>query len=435
MSQPKIAVDLILKTLTESTEQVKTRAQKASEVLLGPLETDLAVTPYEVVYEEDRVKLKHYMPEKVTHKIPLLVVYALINRETVLDLQPGRSVVRTFLDKGIEVYMVDWGYPTRKDRYITIDDHVNGYMDNIVDVIRERHGLAQINLMGICMGGAFSVMYSALHPEKIKNLVTTVTPTHFDIDTGLLNIWMRQTRALEIGDVYGNMPSDVMNLGFLLLNPARLILDKYVGFLENMDKRDFVENFVRMEKWIFDSPDVPAATFRQFIEDCYQKNLLIQSRMELGGHRVDLKRITMPLLNIYGKFDHLVPPEACERLTRAVGSEDTEDICLNTGHIGIYVSGKYQAEFAPKIAAWLKAREDHGEKTVGRESTDASAAEKGKAASAGQKASITAELRRPSRQKNREKTVSGKGKTPGKEKATASDVTSAPTGRRRPKRP
>lgn len=364
MNQPKIAVDLILKKLTESTEQVKTRAQKASEVLLGPLETDLAVTPYEVVYEEDRVKLKHYMPEKVTHKIPLLVVYALINRETMLDLQPGRSVVRTFLDKGIEVYMIDWGYPTRKDRYLTIDDHVNGYMDAVVDVIRQRHGLPRINLMGICMGGAFSVMYSALHPEKIRNLVTTVTPTHFDIDTGLLHIWMRRTRALEMGDLYGNMPGDLMNLGFLLLNPARLILDKYVGFLENMDKRDFVENFVRMEKWIFDSPDVPAATFRQFIEDCYQKNLLIQSRMELGGRRVNLKRITMPLLNIYGKFDHLVPPEACERLTRAVGSEDTEDLCLNTGHIGIYVSARYQAEFAPKIAAWLKAREDGGKKAV-----------------------------------------------------------------------
>ena len=112
-----------------------------------------------------------------------------------------------------------------------------------------------------------------------------------------------------------------------------------------------------MEKWIFDSPDVPGETFRQFIEDCYQKNLLIQSKLELGGRRVDLKNITMPLLNIYGQYDHLVPPAACELLTRKVGSKDTEDMCLQTGHIGIYVSSKYQAEFAPKIANWLKERE------------------------------------------------------------------------------
>lgn len=394
MSQSKIAVDLILKKLTESTEQVKTHAQKASEVLLGPLKTDLATTPYEVVYEEDRVKLKHYLPKEVTHKLPLLVVYALINRETMLDLQPGRSVVQTFLDQGIEVYMIDWGYPTRKDRYTTIDDHVNGYMDNIVDVIRERHHLPKINLMGICMGGAFSVMYSALHPEKIQNLVTTVTPTNFDTDTGLLHIWMKNTRALEMGDVYGNMPGDVMNLGFLLLNPARLILDKYVGFFENMDNKDFVENFIRMEKWIFDSPDVPGATFRQFIEDCYKKNLLIQSKLELGGRRVDLKKITMPLLNIYGKFDHLVPPEACELLTRVVGSEDTEDLCLNTGHIGIYVSSKYQAEFAPKIARWLKEREGDRKSAAPRKPAASSPAKKRGSISVGKAASGLSSKRR-----------------------------------------
>jgi len=119
-----------------------------------------------------------------------------------------------------------------------------------------------------------------------------------------------------------------------------------------------VENFVRMEKWIFDSPDVPGETFRQFVRDCYQKNLLIQSKMEVGGKRVDLKKITMPLLNYYGKYDHLVPPEACELLTSKVGSQDVEDICLDTGHIGIYVSSKCQREFAPRIARWLRERDE-----------------------------------------------------------------------------
>ncbi len=379
MSQP-IAVDLIIKNLTEGTEKAKQRAQKASEVLLGPLETDIASTPYEVVYQEDRVKLKHYTPEKITHKIPLLVVYALINRETMLDLQPGRSTVQGFLDHGVEVYMIDWGYPTRKDRYVTIDDHVNHYMDSVIDVVRKRHGLPKINLMGICMGGAFSVMYAALHPEKIKNLVTTVTPTHFDTNKGLLHIWMKGLDMDGVADAFGNVAGDAMNLGFLLLNPARLMIDKYMGFLENVDDRTFVENFVRMEKWIFDSPDMPGETFRQFISDCYHKNLLIQSRLELDGRRVDLKNITMPLLNMYGKYDHLVPPEAAEVLPSKVGSADVEDICLPTGHIGIYVSSKIQKLFVPKISAWLKEREAFedaspvGKKPSGSEKQQASSA-------------------------------------------------------------
>ncbi len=332
MSSTKIPLDLILERIAEDAEKAQQRVSKASEVLQGQLNTDLATTPYEVVYEEDRVKVKHYRRDESAEdklKVPLLVVYALINRETMLDLQPDRSVVKTFMAGGIDLYMVDWGYPKRKDRFLTINDHVN----------------------------SFCVMYSAQHPDKIKNLVTTVTPSSFDTDKGLLHVWMKDIDVDGLIRTFGNIPGDLMNFGFLLLNPARLMIDKYVGFMENMDNKDFVENFVRMERWIFDSPDVPGETFRQFVEDCYKRNLLIQSKMYLGGKKVDLKNLTMPLLNFYGQYDHLVPPEACNQLTRAVGSRDVEDICLETGHIGIYVSSKFQKMFAPKIVRWLKDRD------------------------------------------------------------------------------
>ena len=360
MKKSGVPVEMILAKLAEETGKTRSRVQKASEVLLSPLDTGIARTPYEEVHAEDRVTLKYYSPEKRPAKrvkTPLLIVYALINRETMLDLQPERSVVRSLMGTGIDLYMIDWGYPSEKDKFQTIDDHVNGYMDTMVDVIRKRHNIERINLMGICMGGTFSLIYTALHPEKIKNLITTVTPSNFDTDQGLLHIWMKHVDPGLLMGAYGNMPGDIMNIGFLLLNPARLMLDKYIGFMENADDKNFVENFVRMEKWIFDSPDVPGETFRQFVVDCYQKNLLIQNRMEVGGQLVDLKNITVPLLNIYGKFDHLVPPGACDRLTRSVGSSDTEDVCLETGHIGIYVSSKTQKEFVPKIIRWLKKRD------------------------------------------------------------------------------
>jgi polyhydroxyalkanoate synthase len=358
MSQGKIPIDLILSKMTAEAENFHSRAQGASKVFLGDLNTSLAQTPYDVVYQEDRVQLKHYRPRnEVRCNTPLLITYALINRETMLDLEPGRSVVERLLDSGIDLYMIDWGYPTYKDRFLGFDDHINGYMDNIVDYIRTNRQIEKINLMGICMGGTFSVIYSALHPEKIKNLVTTVTPTNFDTNKGLLHVWMKRIDADRMVDAFGNLPADMMNFGFLLLNPARLMIDKYVGFVDHMDDKTFVENFMRMEKWIFDSPDLPGEVFRQFIKDCYQGNKLIKSKLEVGGKRVNLDKLTMPLLNFYGKYDHLVPPEACNQLTARVGSKDTEDICLNTGHIGIYVSSKCQEAFAPKIAEWLKERD------------------------------------------------------------------------------
>ncbi len=398
MPQPKIPVDLIIKKLTEEAELTQQRMEKAKDVLLGPLESEIASTPYDVVYEEDRVKLKHYKPVTKTQvKTPLLLVYALINRETMLDLQPGRSVVQNFLDRGVDVYMIDWGYPTRKDRYLGIDEHVNVYMDNIIDFICTQKKVPKINLMGICMGGTFSVIYSALHPKKVKNLITTVTPTNFDIDTGLLNLWMRKVPADQLVEAFGNIPGDMLNLGFLLLNPARLMIDKYVGFIDHMADKTFVQNFIRMEKWIFDSPDIPGETFREFITDCYQKNLLIQNKLVVGDKRVDLKKVSMPLLNFYGKFDHLVPPEACELLTSKVGSKDTEDICLKTGHIGIYVSSKCQQEFAPKITEWLKKRDTQPAKRKAKSTATKKPpikSKKSRASSANQRAPLNMKARR-----------------------------------------
>ncbi len=365
-----MAADLIMARVAGDSAKFHDQVRKAKEVLLGPLETDIAVTPYDVVWQEDRVKLKHYHPRtEPLLKTPLFIVYAQVNRETMLDLQPGRSVVETFLNAGLDIYMLDWGYPTRKDRFLNLDDHVNGYIADAVDFILEKHGLDQLNIMAICQGGTMTVMYAALHPEKIKNLVLTVTPTNFDHDAGLLNVWARSLDPDKLVESYGNIPGDIMNLGFLLLNPARLMIDKYVGLLENIHNRDFVENFVRMERWIFDSPDLPGEAFRDFIQWMFRENLLIKNELVLGGKKVDLKNITMPVLNIYGKYDHLVPPAACDQLTSKIGSTDKEDLCLDTGHIGLYVSSKTQREFGPKIIRWLTERDESPEHTQSRKKT------------------------------------------------------------------
>ncbi|MCW7755003.1 class III poly(R)-hydroxyalkanoic acid synthase subunit PhaC [Desulfobotulus sp. H1] len=342
-------------------------ARESIGVITGRLNTDLAATPFELVHQEGRVRLKHYMPPSGPGlSTPVFIVYALINRETMLDLQPERSVIQNFLSKGIEVYLLEWGYPEAKDQYLTIDDHVNGYMDRMINFICHRHQVSALHLMGVCMGGTFSLIYAALHPEKVKTLITTVTPSRFDHESGLLHVWMKNLDPDAMVQAWGNIPGDVMNLGFLMLNPSRLMMDKYVGFFRNMHRKTFVEDFIRMERWIFDSPDVPGATFHQFIKDCYQENKLIENRMVVGGKTVNLKAVTMPLLNIYGRYDHLVPPEAARNLGESTGSRDTRDICLDTGHIGIYVSGSCQQAFVPAIADWLKKRDRQAKTTKGQ---------------------------------------------------------------------
>jgi polyhydroxyalkanoate synthase subunit PhaC len=357
MDRPKIPVDLILAKLAAEAEAAKHRLERARDIFHGPLATDIGTTPSELVYQEDRIRLKYYRPTASRLKTPLLLVHGLFNRETLLDLQPGRSVVNNLLKAGVDIYLIEWGSPTRRDQFFTLDDHINGYMDNIIDFIRHQHEVPKVNLMGVCLGGTFAVIYAALHPAKIRNLITTATPTHFNTPKGLLHIWMQEIDIDRLVNAFGNLPGNLVNAALLLLNPPRLLLDKYLGFLENMDNKDFVENFIRMEKWIFDSPDVPGETLRQVVKDLYQQNLLVQGKLRLGEHRVDLRQVTMPLLNIYGQYDHLVPPEACAILAKKVGSQDAENLCLDTGHVGMYVSSRFHKETVPKIAAWLLARE------------------------------------------------------------------------------
>jgi polyhydroxyalkanoate synthase len=117
-----------------------------------------------------------------------------------------------------------------------------------------------------------------------------------------------------------------------------------------------IKNFLRMEKWIFDSPDQAGETFRQFIKDCYQKNLLIKNKMEIEGKKIDLKKITMPLLNVMAEFDRQVPIDASKPLADAVSSSDKRTVVFPTGHIGIFVGSKSQKEVWPTITEWLKAR-------------------------------------------------------------------------------
>lgn len=311
----------------------------------------------ELVYRDGKRKLFRYRAraQKVC-PVPTLVVYAMVNRYTMLDLQPNRSIIRNLLDQGQDLYLIDWGYANRMDRFMTMEDYIAGFMDDCVDYIREKHGLDAINLMGVCQGGTFSVIYAALYPDKVKNLIPMVTPVDFDNNRCLLNAWASNFDADLMVEAYGNLPGDLMNSSYLMLQPFTLSVQKYINAVQIMDDTEKLADFLRMEAWIFDSPDQPGETLRQFIKDLYQGNKLVKGEFKLGGRTVDLKKITMPVLNIYADFDTLVPPSSSKALLEHIGSDDAQELTYPVGHIGMFVSGKTQKTLAPKISAWVNKR-------------------------------------------------------------------------------
>lgn len=344
--------------LTEEMLDYSRKLGQGMENLVNAGTIDTGVTPREPVYREDKLVLYRYQtPAGVTPRpVPLLIVYALVNRPYMTDIQENRSTVKGLLATGQDVYLIDWGYPDQADRSLTLNDYINGYLDRCVDHVREAHGVDRINILGICQGGAFSLCYSALHPDKVKNLVTMVTPVDFQTPDNLLSAWVQSVDIDLTVDTMGNIPGELLNWTFLSLKPFSLTGQKYVNMVDVLGDPDQVKNFLRMEKWIFDSPDQAGETFRQFIKDFYQKNGFIEGGVEIGGQEVALKNVTCPILNIYALQDHLVPPDSSRALKGRTGSPDYTELAFPGGHIGIYVSGKAQKEVTPAIGNWLNER-------------------------------------------------------------------------------
>ncbi|MEW6552922.1 MAG: class III poly(R)-hydroxyalkanoic acid synthase subunit PhaC [Actinomycetota bacterium] len=338
----------------EELEDINRKLVKGAEILTTISDVEVEPTPKELVFEEDKMKLYHYLPgDALTCPTPILICYALVNRQYMMDLQSDRSLIRNLLGQGLDIYIIDWGYPDHGDRYVTMEDYIDVYLNDCVDFVRDRTGCDRINLLGVCQGGTFSIIYSALYPEKIRNLITMVAPVDFHTTDGLLNVWSQYMDIDNMVDTMGIIPGEFMNVGFLMLKPFQLMVDKYVGLMDNLDDPATVANFVRMEKWIFDSPAQAGEAYRKFLKDLYQENKLVKGELMIGDRRVDLGRITMPLLNIYATEDHLVPPASTIPLNDLVGSEDKTLYSFPGGHIGIYVSSRSQKELAPSVSEFL----------------------------------------------------------------------------------
>ncbi|MEO6302814.1 MAG: class III poly(R)-hydroxyalkanoic acid synthase subunit PhaC [Bacteroidia bacterium] len=344
----------IIKEMADMSQKVL----KSYETLKNIEEVEIATTPKTAVYNEDKLTLYRYNRDTdATFKTPILIVYALVNTYKMLDIQPDRSYIKNLLNAGFDVYLIDWGYPSKGDRYLSMDDYVNGYINNCVDFVRKKNRIEKINILSICQGGTLSVIYSSLFPNKIKNLVTHVTPIDFSTNDGLLFKWSRDMDFDKLVDAnHGLVPGDFLNQGFDMLKPMMKV-QKQQTLTNSLEDKDKLMNFLRMEKWISESPDQAGECFRQFMKELYQQNKLAKGELEVGGKKVNLKNLTSPLLNIYATEDHLVPPAATIPLNDLVGSKDKELYSFKGGHIGVFVGGKSQKELAPAVTKWLKDRD------------------------------------------------------------------------------
>ncbi|ARS88513.1 class III poly(R)-hydroxyalkanoic acid synthase subunit PhaC [Natrarchaeobaculum aegyptiacum] len=372
MRNPYATALEIQRTAWENAAGLAGKAEVAPERTETINNVEVGQTPSDVVYEENKLQLLHYEAQTdEQHDVPILIVYALINKPYILDLQPDRSVVRTLLEAGFDVYLIDWGEPSKLDRSLSLADYVNRYVDNCVDVVRDRSDQDAINVLGYCMGGTMTAMYTALFPEKVRNLGLMAAGLCFAGEGGVLELWGGEDYydPEAVTDAYDNVPAEFLDVGFALMDPVANNVSKYARLYDNVEDEDFVENFARMERWLSEGIDVAGVAYEEFIRDIYQENKLYRNELHLDGEHVDLERIDVPVLQIVAEYDHLIPPGASKPFNEVVGSDDTEILEFPTGHIGMSVSSRSHAELWPEVCDWFEAR-SNGEADPAPTATD-----------------------------------------------------------------
>lgn len=309
--------------------------------------------PRQLVYQHDKVKLYHYQSKHKKQSIPLLIVFATINRPDILDMYPEQSFIGYLLKNGIDVYLLDWGYPEFNDKDIAFEQYINKYLKNCVKVVCEQTRQEKINLLGICQGGVISLCYAAIH-DNINKLVLISTPIDFHTKDNRVSSFLKKLTNDTFPHLQTNLPGLWLTQFFMSLKPLESISLKYAKFAQEMNDQKKVERFFQVEKWLYDAPDQPAQAFSDFIRYFYQENQLISGEVLIEGKRVNLKHLNLPVLNIIAKKDEIVPPSASKALKRYLSPAMYTQKYMEGGHIGIYISDQTVEKLPTTIARWIK---------------------------------------------------------------------------------
>lgn len=325
----------------------------------------IAQTPKKLIWTLNKAKLYRYIPrvpDEQRHRIPLLLVFAIMNRPYVLDLRPGHSFVEYMVENGYDVYLLDWGIPGIEDRDLKYDDYTLEYLPRVIRKLKSITGSGEFSMLGWCLGALISTLYACLRPEDgLKNLVLLTAPLDFsNKEAGGFTRWVNHPAfdPDRIVEAFGNVPGEMIDTGAKMLKPVENYVSNYVNLWENIDDAGRVEAWHAMNTWVRDIIPMAGASYRQLITEFYKENRLMKGTLEIRGEPVDLGRLKANLFNVIAEADHITPPCQSEGVMDLVGSHDKEVFRVQGGHIGIMAGRGAEKSTWPHINSWLAARSD-----------------------------------------------------------------------------
>src|SRR5579863_4418510 len=157
--------------MLQSAAAMQESGRAVLRTLLGMGDVEVGTSAKQCVLSDDKIRLYHYSAlARSANLQPVLICYAMVNRPYLLDLQPDRSFIRELLLSGLDVYLLDWGYPDGADRFLGLDAFVDGYLRRCVEFVLRQHAIDSLTLLGVRQGGTLSLCYAALEPGQIARL-------------------------------------------------------------------------------------------------------------------------------------------------------------------------------------------------------------------------------------------------------------------------
>jgi polyhydroxyalkanoate synthase len=329
------------------------------------LTTDAAIaqTPKQPIWALNKAKLYRYtpvVPIEERHPVPLLLVFAIMNRPYVLDLRPGHSFVEYMLSKGYDLYLLDWGIPGPEDKELRFDDYALEYLPRVIRKMKSVSGTNEFSMLGWCLGALITTIYASLRADDgLRNLILLTAPLDFSDKTS--NGFSRWTsdpsfKPESIVEAFGNVPGEMIDSGAKLLKPVENFIGTYTMLWDNIDNPTRTEAWHAMNTWVRDIIPMAGAAYQQLINEFYKNNKLIEGTLDIRGERVKLSNLTANLFNVIAESDHITPPCQSEGVMDLIGSEDKELLRVRGGHIGIMAGSGAEKNTWPHIDEWLAAR-------------------------------------------------------------------------------
>jgi polyhydroxyalkanoate synthase subunit PhaC len=314
-------------------------------------------TPYDSIFRHKKVSLRHYRPgPKRIFRTPVIFVPPFMVRPHVYDLDPGHSFVATLLERGFDVFSMDFGEPGKDDAHLKLDDYVLEFMPRLMRAAMDEAGTEQVVLIGYSMGGIFSYLSAAMFPEKTAAIIPMAAPVDCH-KMGLFSAMAQLAGRPGVGllRVLGNIPGQLASIAFRVATPVKS-LSRLASLVPKLWDAEYVRRYAALNAWVNDFADWPEAAFRQFVNEFMGENRLARGRLKLGGQRVNLRDITCPILAFAGKTDRIAPPAACRALLKQVASKDAMCVEVPGGHLGIVVSRSSPRQVWARAAEWLTTR-------------------------------------------------------------------------------